>query len=126
MDKRTKQHINLLADTSDIDKTVGLRINVRRRLLKITQKELASQIGITFQQLQKYEQGINRVSAGRLWQISRILETDMNFFFDNAIPDRINDVVLDKDSLRFLSVYMKIKNPKISRLLFNLLQEVVR
>lgn len=126
MDKKTKQHIGMPVDTSGIDKAVGLRINVRRRLLKITQKELASQIGVTFQQLQKYEQGINRISASRLWQISRILKTDVNFFFDDAMSDRINDSVLDNESLRFLSAYMKIKNPKISRLLFNLLQEVVR
>lgn len=126
MDKKAKKSANVLADTSEIDKAVGTRISLRRKILKITQKELASQIGITFQQLQKYEQGINRVSASRLWQISRVLDTDVNFFFADAETDRSGDSIFDNETLRFLAAYTKIKNPEISRLIFNLLQEMVR
>jgi transcriptional regulator with XRE-family HTH domain len=67
-----------------IDQHVGRRIRVRRRELGVTQEVLAEKLSITFQQVQKYELGTNRVSAGRLFELARALETTIVYFFDGA------------------------------------------
>lgn len=64
-----------------IDRHVGSRIKIRRQLLGLSQNKLASMLGLTFQQIQKYEQGQNRVSASRLWDISHALDVEIGFFF---------------------------------------------
>lgn len=113
---------------NDIDVKVGKRIELRRKLLKMTQKDLSKKIGVTFQQLQKYEQGFNRVSASRLWLISQALGTDINFFFAD-VPSRTfeeNDVMLQQKSLELIMAYSKIKNAKVADIVFNLMQEIVR
>lgn len=66
----------------DVDKFVGEKIRERRIMLGLTQQELAHGIGVTYQQAHKYEQGVNRVSAGRLFEIARMLNTPVEFFFD--------------------------------------------
>lgn len=111
---------------NDIDVSVGKRIETRRKLLRMTQKDLAHKIGVTFQQLQKYEQGFNRVSASRLWLISQALGTDVNFFFAD-IPSVLydgEDVMQQQKTLELVMAYSKIKNEKIADTIFNLLQEV--
>ncbi|HEY0948246.1 MAG TPA: helix-turn-helix transcriptional regulator [Candidatus Paceibacterota bacterium] len=67
---------------SDIDLHLGRRVRRRRRLLGLTQQQLAAQVGIRFQQIQKYECGANRITAARLWQISEALETSVSYFYD--------------------------------------------
>src|SRR4051795_7827313 len=67
---------------SDIDQHVGAMLRTRRRLLGLTQQELAEKVGITYQQAHKYETGANRVSAGRLHQLARVLEVDVGYFFE--------------------------------------------
>jgi len=66
----------------DVDRFVGEKIRERRIMLGLTQQELAKGIGVTYQQAHKYEQGVNRVSAGRLFEIARMLNTPVEFFFD--------------------------------------------
>jgi transcriptional regulator with XRE-family HTH domain len=68
--------------TQDIDRHVGARIRERRIMLGLTQQQLADLIGVTYQQAHKYERGINRVSAGRLFEISQVLSVPVNYFFD--------------------------------------------
>ncbi len=73
--------------TDDIDKYVGSKIRQRRIMMGLTQQQLADLIGVTYQQAHKYERGINRVSAGRLFEIARVLNVTVSFFFegmDNA------------------------------------------
>ena len=70
-------------EPNSIDVHVGKRIRLRRNILHITQQQLAEMLGLTFQQVQKYEKGFNRVSASRLWDISRVLDVPMNFFFED-------------------------------------------
>jgi transcriptional regulator with XRE-family HTH domain len=65
-----------------VDAHVGKRMRQRRWMLGVTQPQLADRIGITFQQVQKYEAGLNRVSASRLWEIAEALEVDVRFFFE--------------------------------------------
>jgi len=111
---------------NDIDMNVGKRIELRRKLLKMTQKDLAQKIGVTFQQLQKYEQGFNRVSASRLWLISQALGTDINFFFE-GVPSAKNidtDIMQQQKSMELIMSYSKIKNPKVADIIFHLLQEM--
>ncbi len=66
-----------------IDKHVGYRIFLRRRVLNMSQKDMSALLGLTFQQIQKYENGTNRISASRLWDFSQILGVDINFFYED-------------------------------------------
>ncbi|HVJ52486.1 MAG TPA: helix-turn-helix transcriptional regulator [Aliidongia sp.] len=68
--------------TQDIDRHVGARIRERRIMLGLTQQQLADLIGVTYQQAHKYERGINRISAGRLFEIARVLTVPVSEFFD--------------------------------------------
>ncbi len=70
------------ARTQDIDRHVGARIRERRIMLGLTQQQLADLIGVTYQQAHKYERGINRVSAGRLFEIAQVLSVPVSSFFD--------------------------------------------
>ena len=67
---------------NDIDLHLGRRLRRRRRLLGLTQQQLATTVGIRFQQIQKYECGANRISAARLWQLSEALEIPIGYFYD--------------------------------------------
>ncbi len=68
--------------TQDIDHHVGARVRERRIMLGLTQQQLADLIGVTYQQAHKYERGINRVSAGRLYEIAQVLSVPVGYFFD--------------------------------------------
>ena len=109
-----------------IDVHVGERIEIRRKLLKMTQKDLSKKIGVTFQQLQKYEQGFNRVSASRLWLISQALGTDINVFFEGLQSETFggDDVMQQQKTLELIMAYSKIKNAKVADIVFSLLQEM--
>lgn len=73
-----------------VDVHVGGRVRMRRILIGLSQEKLGEQLGLTFQQVQKYEKGSNRISASRLWQMARILGVPVAFFFDD-IPDAPNE-----------------------------------
>lgn len=70
-----------------IDKHVGQRVQTMRRSLKISRAELARGIGLSFQQVQKYERGANRISASKLFQIAELLETPVGYFFEGISPE---------------------------------------
>ena len=72
---------------NDIDVYLGQRLRRRRRLLGLTQQQLAGAVGVRFQQIQKYEGGANRISAARLWQLSEALEVPVGYFYD-GLSDR--------------------------------------
>ena len=67
----------------DVDKYVGKRLRIRRFLLGLSQEKLADEVGVTFQQIQKYERGSNRVSAGRLLKFSQVLDVPVNYFYED-------------------------------------------
>ena len=73
----------LNGEPNPIDVYIGQRIRVRRQLLGLSQEALAKKIGITFQQVQKYERGMNRVGASRLWDIGKVLEVPVGFFYED-------------------------------------------
>lgn len=70
----------------DVDNYVSLRIRQRRIMLGLTQQQMAELIGVTYQQAHKYETGINRISAGRLYQIAQALGVEIGYFFEDAEP----------------------------------------
>ena len=70
----------------DVDRYVSMRIRQRRIMLGLTQQQMAELIGVTYQQAHKYETGINRISAGRLYQIARALGVDISYFFEDVEP----------------------------------------
>jgi transcriptional regulator with XRE-family HTH domain len=73
--------------TQDVDRHVGARVRERRIMLGLTQQQLADLIGVTYQQAHKYERGINRVSAGRLFEIAQVLSVPVSYFFDGLSED---------------------------------------
>lgn len=104
-----------------VDTHVGQRIRQRRWVLGTTQQQLAEQVGIKFQQIQKYETGANRVSASRLWDISQALQVSVAFFFDglqNGAPQTA-DALSSRETMELVRVYARIP-PEHRRKLFDL------
>jgi transcriptional regulator with XRE-family HTH domain len=98
-----------------IDQQVGSRVRMRRLMLKLSQTDLADGLGLTFQQVQKYEKGMNRIGAGRLQQIAHILQVPVTFFFETASPHlptvaqdqsltNLNDFMATRDGLTLVAV----------------------
>lgn len=128
-----------------VDVYVGQRLTLRRKLLHISQESLARYMGITFQQIQKYEKGQNRISASRLYDFSQLLKVDMNYFFQDMpakisdkSPMRLSPLALEKQEFSFqtppeltseaqelLMYYFKIKRPLVANALKKLLKALV-
>ncbi len=87
-----------------IDVHVGARVYLRRNLLGLTLETLAKAVGVTYQQLQKYERGVNRISASRLFNLSRALDVPVSFFFED-MPPFIEDMPSDAASARRVKVF---------------------
>ena len=97
-----------------VDVHVGQRIRQRRWMTDTTQQQLAEKVGIKFQQIQKYETGMNRVSASRLWDIADALDCDVSFFFEGQdearerTPGVPGDLLADKEALDLVRSYYAI------------------
>ena len=120
------------------DQHVGSRVRMRRKILAISQQKLGAALGLTYQQVQKYESGASRIGASRLQQISRILQVPVTFFFEGA-PNAsalhgsnesklwmalIDDFVSDPDGLRLIEAFMRIDNAALRRRIVMLVQEI--
>ncbi|SEN49471.1 helix-turn-helix domain-containing protein [Palleronia pelagia] len=109
-----------------VDIHVGKRVRHRRWTLGMTQQQLAEKVGIKFQQIQKYETGMNRVSASRLWDIAEALEVSVGFFFEGmeeGAADRpanqdapMMDLLTDKEALELVRSYYAIPENQRRRL----------
>jgi len=111
---------------------------MRRRMLSMSQERLAEQLGLTFQQVQKYEKGTNRISASRLQQISLILDVPVSFFFEDASepsgqaiakaetpsPTPVADFLATADGQALLQAYMRISDKTIRRSIVRLVEAV--
>ena len=110
-----------------VDVHVGKRIRHRRWLVGMTQQQLAEKVGIKFQQIQKYETGMNRVSASRLWDIAAALSVPVSFFFEGLSEDQPQDqpamladvpldILKDKEALELVRSYYSIPETQRRRL----------
>ncbi len=124
---------------SGIDRLVGQRLRWRRRELHLTQEKLGELLNLTFQQVQKYEKGVNRVSAGRLYEMAAVLGVPIGYFYDGAsqfLSDRAQGVAdaegsthvptLSADALELVSAYQSISDPGLRKSLLNMVVAAAR
>ncbi|HLJ63337.1 MAG TPA: helix-turn-helix transcriptional regulator [Stellaceae bacterium] len=126
-----------------IDRHIGSRLRLRRTLLGVSQATLGEGIDVSFQQIQKYERGINRVSASMLYQFSRVLEVSVGFFFDDMPPDlavmdysrwalgdksnelrSTDDISAKRETLELMRAYHRIGGEKTRRAILHLLRTI--
>ena len=121
-----------------IDKHVGSRVRMRRMMLGMSQEKLGDALGLTFQQVQKYEKGSNRIGASRLQQISLILQVPVAFFFEGApsptgtsgfgespSPEFVTSVLATSEGLSLVRAFSRIENSKLRRRIVDLVEEMV-
>ena len=122
------------------DKHVGSRVRMRRMMLSMSQEKLGDALGLTFQQVQKYEKGTNRIGASRLQQISQILQVPVSFFFEGApaavtiggqdglseapSPAYVSDFLATPDGLALTKSFMKITDSKLRRRIVDLVEQI--
>ena len=128
-----------------VDIHVGSRVRLRRTLLGLSQDKLGQALGLTFQQVQKYERGANRIGASRLFELSHILDVPVSFFYDD-MPDAVaaasgppaggfhdqpqaapeTDSLSRRETLELVRAYYRIANPKVRKRLFELTKSLGR
>jgi transcriptional regulator with XRE-family HTH domain len=123
------------------DKHVGSRVRMRRLMLDMSQTDVADALGLTFQQVQKYEMGTNRIGAGRLQHISQILQVQVPFFFEGApvalgpqhsTADRaealsasyVTDFLTTSEGINLVKAFTRIEDPKVRRAVVRLVEEI--
>lgn len=133
---------------SPIDAHVGARIRLRRTLLGMSQEKLGEALGLTFQQVQKYERGVNRVGASRLFDLSRVLDVPISFFFDD-MPEPLagangsyqttravggfaegqngfggDEIMNRRETLELVRAYYRISEPAVRKRVFDLIKSM--
>lgn len=131
-------------EPNPIDIHVGNRIRLRRTVLGLSQDQLGSLLGLTFQQIQKYERGVNRVSASRIWDVANVLDVDVSFFFEevgskvagqsprliaqpkNHLESVIDDIketdpMMRQETIELVRAYYKIRNQQMAKQVYKLL-----
>lgn len=143
--KKTSRGRTPSGQPNPIDVHVGNRIRLRRTILGYSQEKLAALLGLTFQQVQKYERGNNRVGASRLWDLSKVLNVPVNFFYEDmdkevasqsprvfsaseealCLEEESNDIDLDpmkrQETLELVKAYYRIPNRKAAKHLYDLI-----
>ncbi len=124
-----------ITNNNAVDVHVGKRVRLRRTLLGMSQEQLGASLNITFQQVQKYERGANRISASRLWDISQILDIQVSYFFDDMTDDtmrssprrvsrgenidfddeNVRDPMARRETLELVRTYYSIGRPKVRK-----------
>jgi transcriptional regulator with XRE-family HTH domain len=123
-----------------IDKHVGSRVRMRRMMLSMSQEKLGDALGLTFQQVQKYEKGTNRIGASRLQHISNILQVPVAFFFEGApnvqsgarndhvseapSPAYVSDFLATSDGLALTKAFTRINDSKLRRRIVDLVEQI--
>lgn len=116
-----------------IDAQVGNRVRIRRMLVGMSQEKLGDLLGLTFQQVQKYEKGINRIGAGRLFEIARILDVPIDFFYDGVggaaeglaeTGAPVMEFVSSGEGLQLSLAFMKIRDPKVRKRVLDLVKSL--
>ena len=128
-----------------IDVHVGQRLHLRRTILHMSQERLAEELGLTFQQVQKYEKGLNRIGASRLWDIAQVLGVNIDYFYQNMdqnsmensprkisphqgcsedVPEIDMDAWLKDDVVALVKSYLKIKDKNVQQNILSLVQSM--
>ncbi|MDP3382453.1 MAG: helix-turn-helix transcriptional regulator [Phenylobacterium sp.] len=116
-----------------VDRHVGLRIRLRRKELGVSQERLAESIGLTFQQVQKYERAANRVSASKLWEMARALKTSVAYFYeglgdpaaagvDGDGRDTVHDFLLTPEGMELATLFPRVRRARVRRRLLDLVR----
>lgn len=131
----TKKKTKPKPKPNPIDIHVGTRVRLRRTMLGLSQEKLGDSLGITFQQIQKYEKGSNRIGASRLQKLSEILKTPISFFFEDApssektmvgglseadSPNYLVDFLSTSEGLQLNKAFANIKDPKVRKKIIDL------
>ena len=140
-----EQQGELSSGQSSIDGHVGARVRLRRTLMGLSQTKLAETLGVTFQQVQKYERGMNRIGASRLFDLARALDVPISFFFDDwantpenkggapnshlagftKVQDSSDEDVLNRrETLELVRAYYRITEPAVRRRVFDLIKSL--
>ena len=129
----------MVSKPNPVDIHVGSRVRLRRTLLGMSQEKLGTAVGLTFQQIQKYERGANRIGSSRLFQFAQVLDVPVSFFFDD-MPEEIarsqpgaslnasesfqQDQFARRETLELVRAYYKIRNPNVRKRVFELTKAV--
>ena len=124
-----------------IDIHVGARVRLRRHLLGLTLQTLAKAVGVAYQQLQKYERGVNRIGASRLFNLSRVLDVPISFFFEDLSPVVAGagkrrargfseapataldfDVLSKRETIKLVRSYYRVTDPQLRKRVLDLLE----
>ena len=119
-----------------IDAQVGNRVRIRRMLIGMSQERLGDMLGLTFQQVQKYEKGVNRIGAGRLFEVARILNVPVDFFYEGLATNQpglgepevaappVMEFVSSGEGLQLSLAFMKIKDAKVRKRVLDLVKSL--
>ena len=125
----------MIKSPNETDKRVGSRVRMRRLMLDMSQTDLANAVSVTFQQIQKYEKGTNRVSASRLQQMARVLRVPISYFFDDlterpvgskrvAETPELEALLTSSGGLSLIRAFTHIKHPKLRRRIVELVEQL--
>ena len=133
----TNKHAPRSANPVDVH--VGSRVRMRRQIMKMSQEKLGDQLGVTFQQVQKYERGANRVGASRLWRLSQVLDVPISFFFEGltneieagefADGDQmpiVYDFINSSDGVALAKAVSQIKSKAVRRQILELARSLAK
>ena len=130
----TRVAIAAKKQANPIDIQVGNRVRIRRMLIGMSQERLGDLLGLTFQQVQKYEKGVNRIGAGRLFEVSRILNVPVDFFYEGVNEGApgsaesegapVMDFVSSGEGLQLSLAFMKIKDAKVRKRVLDLVKSL--
>ena len=143
-EERTEKNFRI-TNNNAVDMHVGKRVRLRRTLLGLSQEQLGTELNITFQQVQKYERGANRISASRLWDIGQILDVPINYFFDDMtentmrssprrvsrgsemldlIDEQIKDPMARRETLELVRTYYLIEKPLVRKRISEMVKSI--
>jgi transcriptional regulator with XRE-family HTH domain len=126
--------IDLVRNPNPVDRHVGLRLRMRRKELGVSQERLAEVIGLTFQQVQKYERAANRISASKLWEVAQALEVPVAYFYeglgdpavaddDDAAPsETMHDFLMTGEGMQLASLFPRIPQGPLRRKILELVR----
>ncbi len=143
MRRRTKKQTSRKGP-NPIDIHVGARVRLRRNLLGLTMQTLAKAVGVTYQQLQKYERGVNRIGASRLFNLGQVLDVPISFFFEDLSPAAAGagrnrrakgfseapaaaldfDVLSKQETIKLIRAYYRVTDPQLRKRVLDLLEAV--